>query len=141
MAIVKWSPWQELEAMERRMRRLLDFPMGVSVSVPNADVYETDDEWVAELEVPGFDEDELTVEVVGDTLRIAGRREESKEEEEKDYRMKERLEASFERRFTLPAGVDPDEISAKFAKGVLEIRVPKAAEAGPERKKIEIETA
>jgi HSP20 family protein len=94
---------------------------------------------VAELEVPGFEEPDLTVEVVGDTLRIAGRREEEKEEEKKDFRMRERLEASFERQFTLPAGVDPDAISATYGKGVLEIRAPKGPEAEPAGKTIPIE--
>jgi HSP20 family protein len=139
MAIVKWSPWQELEALERRMGRLFEYPLPGPASIPNADVYETDTEWVAELEVPGFEEADLTVEVAGDMLRIAGRREEEKEEEKKDFRMRERLEASFERRFTLPAGVDADSISAIYGKGVLEIRAPKAAEAGPEAKTISIE--
>jgi HSP20 family protein len=118
---------------------MLDYPPSPSVNIPSADVYETDGDWVVEVEVPGFEEKDLTVEAVGDTLRIAGRREEAKEEELKDFRMRERLEASFERRFTLPPGIDAGAISATYGKGVLEIHAPKAAEAGPETKTISIE--
>lgn len=103
MAIIRWEPRHELEAMERRMRRMLDLPFG-SMTLPGADVYETDTEWVAELEVPGFEEKDLTVEVVGDTVRIAGQREQSKEEQKKSFHIKERLESSFQRRFMLPPG-------------------------------------
>ena len=108
------------------------------MTLPGADVYETDTEWVAELEVPGFEEKDLTVEVVGDTVRIAGQREQSKEEQKKSFHIKERLESSFQRRFMLPPGADADAISATFDKGVLQIRAPKAAEAGGKPKSIEI---
>lgn len=137
MAIVKWGPWHEMEAMERRMRRMLDLSFG-SMTLPNADVYETDAEWVVELEVPGFQEKDLTIEVIGDTVRVAGQREQSKEEQNKAFHMKERLQSSFERRFMLPAGADADAIAATFDKGVLQIRAAKAIEAGGKPKSIEI---
>lgn len=139
MAIVKWGPWHELETMERRMRRMFDLPFG-SMTLPSADVYETDSEWVAELEVPGFEEKDLTVEVVGETVRVAGQREQSKEEQKKAFHMRERLESSFERRFILPAGADADALSATFEKGVLQIRAPKAVAAEAKAKSIEIGT-
>ena len=137
MAIVKWSPWHELEAVERRMRRMLDLPLG-SMALPSADVYETDTEWVVQLEVPGFEEKDLSVEVVGETVRVVGHREEAKEEQKKAFHVKERLESSFERRFMLPAGSDSNVVSANFDKGVLELRAPLSAEGGAQAKSIEI---
>lgn len=136
MAIVKWDPWHELEAMERRMRRMLDLPS--SVTLPSADVYETDTEWVAELEVPGFEDKDLTVEVVGEAVRVAGQREQSKEEQKKSFHVKERLESSFERRFMLPPGADADAVAATFDKGVLHIRAPKTVAAAGRPKSITI---
>ena len=140
MAIVKWGPWHEIEAMERRMRRMLELPFG-SMTLPSADVYETDADWVAELEVPGFQEKDLTIEVIGDTVRVTGQREQSTDEQTKTFHMKERLESSFERRFTLPAGADADAITATFDKGVLQIRAARAVEAAGKPKSIEIGTA
>src|SRR3990172_11207886 len=99
MAIVRWTPFQELDAMERRMKRFFDEGF-VPASVPNADVYETDDEFVVELEVPGFEEKELAIEVTDHMLRVTGERAETKEEEKKDFQLHERLEARFERGFT-----------------------------------------
>lgn len=137
MAVVKWSPWHELEAMERRMRRMLDLPFG-SMTLPSADVYETDADWVAEVEVPGFEEKDLTIEVIGDAVRVAGKREQSQEEQSKAFHMKERLESSFERRFMLPAGTDADAIAATFENGVLRIRAPKVIQAASQPKSIQI---
>jgi HSP20 family protein len=133
MAIVRWSPWQELDAMERRMRRLFD-EAGVEVaSLPNADVYETEDAFVIELEAPGFDEKELEIEVTDHTLTVKGERTEEKKEEKQSVQFRERLESRFERRFALPADVDTAKVTATFGKGVLEIRAGRAKEAKPKK--------
>jgi HSP20 family protein len=132
MAIVKWSPWQELEAMERRMRRVFDDAGFVTPAVlPNADVYETDAEFVVELEVPGFEEKELDIEVTDHTLCVKGARTEQKEQKDKAFQRRERLERSFERRFALPEEVDTAAITAKYAKGVLEVHAAKATAQPP----------
>jgi HSP20 family protein len=136
MAIVKWSPWQELEAMERRMRRLFDEVGVAPATLPNADVYETKDELVVELEVPGFDEADLEIEVSDHTLAVKGKRAEEKEERQKSFQLRERLESSFERRFALPEDVDTGKVAATYKKGVLEIHVARAAQA--ERRKVTI---
>jgi HSP20 family protein len=69
------------------------------------------------------------------TLLVKGSRAETKEkaEEEKRYQLRERLEASFERRFGLPADADPAKAKASFANGVLEVRVKKAKEAATKK--------
>jgi HSP20 family protein len=123
--IAKWTPIRELDAMERRMRRLLgDIGVG-PVLLPAADVYETPAEFVVELEVPGYEAEELGIEVSNHTLKVTGERKETKEQKEKAFRLQERLEREFERRFELPAEADTTHVSALFGKGVLEIHVPK----------------
>jgi HSP20 family protein len=132
MAVVKWSPFQELESMERRMRRLFE-DAGMPSPAPAADVYETDGAFVIELEVPGFEEKELDVEVIDHTLTITGERKEEKETKEKTFFLQERLEKQFERRFQLPAETKAESVTASFAKGVLEVRVPKTPEPSPRK--------
>ena len=72
--LVKWSPFRELDLMERRMRRLLDDVGFTPALLPAVDVYETEDEFVLELEVPGYEEKELTIEAFDHTVAIAGER-------------------------------------------------------------------
>jgi HSP20 family protein len=114
----------ELEGMERRMRRLFGEPWFAPV-FPPVDFYETEGEYVVELEVPGFAEQELDVEAFDHTLVIKGEREEAKEEKEKTFFFKERLEKEFERRFVLPAETDTEHLTAEFKDGVLEVHAPK----------------
>jgi HSP20 family protein len=118
MTIVKWTPFTELDSMERRMRRLFEeigFAPGLA---PAADVYETDDEFVVELEVPGYAEEELSIEVSDHTLAIKGLREKTKEEQTKEFALHERLEREFERRFVLPSEADTEHVKAVFTNGV-----------------------
>ena len=127
--IVKWSPLRELDWMERSMRRMFDEFGFAPTVLPAADVYETKDEFVVELEVPGFEEEELGIEVTDHTLLVKGERREAKAE--KEFRLRERLEERFERRFYLPAGADTEKVKAKFGKGVLEVHTPKLAITKP----------
>jgi len=104
MTIVRWSPFPEIEAFDRRIRRMLDEVGIAPAAIPAADVYETDKEFTFELEAPGFEENELSVEVSDHTLVVKGEQLETKDEKDKQYRLHERLETTFERRFTLPLG-------------------------------------
>jgi HSP20 family protein len=133
MEVVRWTPFRDLEAMNLRMRRLFDEAGFAPTLLPAADVYETDDEFVVELEVPGFEEKELDVEVTDHTVCVTGQREEEKERKEKTYRLHERLETSFERRFQLPVEADTKAVKADFDKGVLEIHAPKVQAIKPRK--------
>ena len=140
MTIVRWSPFPEIEAVDRRIRRMFDeFGFG-STTLPAADIYETDEEYAFELEVPGFEEKELSIEVSDHTLVVKGEQLETKEEMDKQYRLHERLETTFERRFTLPLEADATKIGADFTKGVLTVHAPKVDVPKPRKVAIETKT-
>jgi HSP20 family protein len=130
--LVKWTPFRELDLMERRMRRMLEDVGFGPITMPAADVYETPDEFVVELEVPGYEEKELGIEVSDHMLTVKGEVTREKEEKDKDraFLLHERLERTFERRFTLPEVADTEKVTATFTKGVLEIHAPKEPKAG-----------
>jgi HSP20 family protein len=130
--MVRWSPFQELEQLERRMRRMFEAPGMVGSQFPAADLYESDAEYVLELEVPGFDEKELKIDVTDHTLTIKGERKEEKEEKGKTFFLHERLEKSFERRFAMPDEANTEKIAATFSSGVLKVAAPKSP-AEPKR--------
>ena len=134
--LIKWAPFQDLDVFERRMRRMLEDWGVAPAPLPAADVYETEKELVVELDVPGYEEKELALEVTDHVLTITGERKLEKEEKEKSFYLHERLEKHFERRFSLPAEVDTARIDARFHTGVLEVHVPKIEQA--KARKIEI---
>jgi len=137
MTLMKSSPLPEFDAMERRFRRLWEsvpfVPAFMPGMAPAADVYETPTEYVVELEVPGFEEKELKLEIADGRLTIAGTLTEVTDESEKTFRVRERIERSFERSFVLPVEAESEHLSATVEKGVLKIHAPKAKVAEPRR--------
>jgi HSP20 family protein len=83
----------------------------------------------------------VDVTLSGDTLIIKGEKRQEKEEKENNYYLCERSFGSFQRSFSLPAGVDRDKISSELAKGVLTVTLPKTAQAQQQQKKIEVKAA
>jgi HSP20 family protein len=125
LTLDKRTPLRELDRMERRMRRLFEDRGLFAFEAPATDVYETDSDYVVELEVPGFDRSELTVEVSDHALVVKGEHEETAEKSGVELLLHERLERRFERRFELPYEVDLDKVVAECDKGVLTLHVPK----------------
>jgi HSP20 family protein len=125
----RWTPFRDLELMDQRLRRI--FPTLLPTITPATDIVETKDEIVFELEVPGYEEKELDVEVGDHLLTVAGRREVEKESTEKAVRLHERLESMFERSFQLPLEADAEHLRASYGKGILTLRVPKTARPKP----------
>jgi HSP20 family protein len=131
-SLVKQTLLPDVELMERRLQRMFDrTPLTgfLPTVLPAADIYETDGEYVVELEVPGYKEKELTIEVSDHMLTVTGSREETRTEAKKAYRLQERLEGTFTREFRLPPATDSEHVTARFEQGVLEVHTPKLAPA------------
>lgn len=102
-------------------------------NAPAVDVRETEDSYLLQMDLPGRTEKDFEVEVKDGVLAISSRKEEKKEEKKNGYLLRERRESSFARSFRLPEGVDAAKIEAAFKNGVLELRIPKAPEAKPQK--------
>jgi len=142
MAIVKYpfrsspySPWRELDEVSNRLARMFgDAPLrggGGGLWSPPVSVSETPEELVFTAELPGLSEDQVSIDLENDVLTISGEKTEERTEgdEDNEYHLWERSYGSFRRSFSLPRAVNADDATAHFAKGVLEIRLPKAPEA------------
>jgi len=99
---------------------------GASLMIPSVDVYETDDEYVFEFELPGFKKDDVKVKVEDNVLTVSSEvKEEKKEDKGKNYHIVERRYGSFKKQFSLPEDCEVEKIDAKFENGVLELKVRK----------------
>ncbi len=107
---------------------------------PEMDVYETEKEVVAEVNLPDIDPKDVKVEVERDVLKISGGFEKKDERggEGKNYWHKEIRKESFSRSVRLPAEVDEEKAEANYEKGVLKISLPKAEEKEKRGKEIKI---
>ena len=105
---------------------------------PTLDIGATDKEYAISVEIPGVDQKDIKLEIVGSTLTISGEKKQEKEKNEKGYYRVERAYGSFKRVLSLPEDADQNSIKANFKKGVLEITLPKKSVATTEMKQIEI---
>lgn len=150
MAITKYSlrrptysNWGDLDEVSNRLSRffddsLLNFPRESGRWMPPVAVSETADELQLTAELPGMTEDDISIDLENNVLSISGQKNEVREEgdEERRYHVYERHFGTFNRSFTLPRTVDPNDITATFENGILTVRMPKVAEA--KGRKIEI---
>ena len=89
------------------------------------DIYEKDNKYHIEMDVPGFNKEDIKIDVEDGILTIEAEKSESKEDKEgKNYYRRERTYGSFKRQFNV-GSVKEHEINAKFHNGVLKISFPK----------------
>lgn len=101
------------------------FGMETGISVPAANVSETNDSYKIEVAAPGLRREDFKVNIENRVLTISSEKEEQKEESKERYRRKEFSYSSFERSFSLPEVADDEKIEAKYDNGILNIRIPK----------------
>lgn len=106
--------------------------------LPPAELRETKGAHVLAIELPGMTREDVDLSIQGDTLVVSGHKAEENEDASASYRVNERRYGRFERAFPLPADVERGRIEAQFRDGVLKVRLPKAADAAPQRARIEI---
>ena len=94
--------------------------------VPAANIEERDTEFVITMAVPGLTKDDINVEVHDNVITIASEKEETSEENEKNYSRKEYSYNSFTRTFRLPQNVKEESIEANYENGELILQLPKA---------------
>ena len=124
---------------DRLFNQLFDRNEAARRWVPAMDLVEHDDHFVLRADLPGMVEDDVSIEVRDNTLRISGERKAEHEQRERGWYRVERQFGKFSRALTLPEGVNADAIEANFDHGVLEVRIPKPEERKPRR--IEISTS
>ena len=101
--------------------------------VPAVDVFEEAEGIRITAEVPGVKPDDIKISLEGNLLTIRGTKEQEAEQRAERVHRYERMYGVFERTFTLPASVDPQNIKASYDNGVLTVTLPKSEKAKPRR--------
>lgn len=130
------DPLQELLDLQERMNRLFDETLNRErldepsllhgTWVPLADVVETPDAYVVEVELPGLGRDDVVVQAQGDELVVRGERRPDVAGRPESFHRLERRYGPFARSFRFSEEVDSDHVEAEFDDGLLRLSVPKA---------------
>ena len=103
----------------------------------NTDVIDKGDSYLLQAELPGFNKDEIKIDLDKETLTISANHSEEKKENKDNYVRQERSYRSYCRSFHIP-GIRKESIQAAYNNGVLEIALPKEQSISEEPKRIEV---
>lgn len=136
MSIVRYRQWPTSTDIRHLLAPLLDTPQDAATTgswLPVVDIREHDTQFVLHADLPGVDPASIEVQMDKGVLSIKGERNAPAPVEGQRFSRIERRHGAFERRFALPDSADAEGIVASSRDGVLEIRIPKRAEAAPRR--------
>jgi HSP20 family protein len=107
--------------------------------LPAAEGRIEDGMYVIHLALPGVDPKDVAVSLMDNVLTVKGERKPDPDTTDKDYFVREVAYGAFQRSFALPEGVDGAHVEAKYANGMLEVRIPAPRAAMP--RTIEVKAA
>ena len=140
MNLMRFDPYRELASLEDRLHRAFGpterRDESLAAWAPPVDIAEEKDRILITAELPGFRQDQISVQMENGMLTLSGERRFEKESAEKAYHRIERSYGQFVRSFSLPNNVDRDRIQARFADGLLQVELPKREDAKPRTIKI-----
>jgi HSP20 family protein len=122
------------ESIERYLRLMPKAHRGMrctrQIWDPAADVYRTREGWIVKFELAGVAQEELEVEVAGDTLRVAGCRRDEVFTETVSYHQLEIIYSRFERTIRFPCPIEGARVERRYQDGllVLHLRSPEECE-------------
>src|SRR3954469_7046460 len=150
MALIRWEPAREINSLQQEMNRLFNTffeapPAGGGAGngsarrwIPAMNLVETEDHFVLRADLPGLSESDIDLALEDSVLTVSGERKAEHEERREGFYRVERATGSFSRSLTLPGGVGGGGISARFDKGVLEVRIPKPEQRRPRKLQIQV---
>lgn len=148
-----WDPWKEFTRIRTEIDHLFGEVLGTpprlleagypkageGAFVPAVDIYETAEEVVLNVHLPGISREDLRLELVGDTLHLTGETKPAVPEKEVRVHRAEGAYGRFDLRYEMPVEVKPEECKAVYRNGMLEIRLPKSEAAKPKPVEIRVE--
>ena len=134
------NPFETLLAIQRALdaRRESDWMARGTAgfgSFPPINIFQQGHDFVAVVELPGIDKNDLQLEAKDDTIRISGKKVVRYDDGASAHR-RERLAGAFDRTIVMPVHIDADAVKADYRNGVLAIFAPRAESDKPKTIKI-----
>jgi len=152
-----WDPFEYMRRMQedmdasfdrffnREYRRPLltsgsqeDKSIALARREPILDIVDEKDHYKVIAEMPGINKEDINVEVTEDAVTLKAEVKHEEKKEEKGYFYQERRYGSFQRSIVLPGEVIPDQTTAEYKNGVLELKLKKKHETKTKQHKVEV---
>lgn len=131
MALIRWQPFHEMEALQKDMNRMFEALASNNQNqmrqsfMPLAEMEQTENAVHLKVELPGMKADDLDVQVTQEAVMITGERKSESKSENKGTRRTEFRYGSFQRTIPLPVPVDNNQVTGDYQDGILTLELPK----------------
>ncbi|WP_445632538.1 16-6 kDa small heat shock protein, molecular chaperon [Nostoc sp. DSM 114161] len=146
MALVRYNPWQELNAHLSHINGLLGDTRVPSarldrdfIKVPAAELHETDDALHLKLELPGIDAKDLDIQVTENAVYVSGERKSETTTENNGTTRSEFRYGKFQRVISLSARIQNTNVTADYKDGILNLTLPKSEQEKSKVVKVNLE--
>ena len=149
MNMSRFVPWNLMNVMHRDFDQIAARRLGLTGDVENdpsvadwvpaVDIVEEKDRFVLRADLPGVNPTDIDVSMDKGVLSVCGQRLEERSQDAGGAQRLERATGKFYRRFSLPETADAEEITASSENGILEVVIPKQAQA--ESRRIVVKTS
>jgi len=145
MQLIPSSPFQAIDRMHEEMSDMVertfsraDWDRTLGTVAVAMNIHETDQEYEIEVQVPGYSENDISLEMTEDTLAITGTKKHEEKADGKNLVRREWQHSEFSRSIRFASPIKEDKVEAKLENGTLVITAPKVEPVKPKVKKIEV---
>ena len=103
--------------------------------IMRTDLKEKEGKYYLEIDIPGFDKEDIKIELQDGYLTISAEKDDEKEEKHAKYLKRERFSGMCSRSYYVGDNVKEEDIKANFNNGILTVEFPKEQEKKIEEKK------
>lgn len=129
-----WDLLPEIQRLQRDMNNLFAaMPSAGNNEHPAVTIWSGENDYILAAELPGVDQANLDISVVGDMVTLSGRREFEPLKKGETWHRQERQGGHFSRTIQLPMQIDAEKVTAGYEKGILRITLPRAAADKPRK--------
>ncbi|MBF0126076.1 MAG: Hsp20/alpha crystallin family protein [Magnetococcales bacterium] len=141
--LISYDPFRSFRSLQGEINRLferdLDESNGMMTQWPlRVDIRDDEQQIVIRADIPGMEQKDINVQVDNGRLTLSGERKFEDESKRDQYHRVERAYGRFSRTFQLPNTTDTTGILASYKNGVLEVVLPKRAEAKPRAIQVQV---
>ena len=138
--LAPWSPTERWNNLRDELNSFFELPFWSSSAragqlftgwSPALDLYQSNDNLIAVVELPGMCKEDIEISLHDGTLTISGER--KRESNDDKAERSERYIGTFRRSIALPTRVDANKVNATYRDGILTVRLPKAEEVKPKQ--------
>lgn len=145
MQLAPWNPFQAIDRMHEEMNEMVektfgrtDWSRAIGATAGAMNIHENEKEYDIDIQVPGYSEDDINIEMTEDMLTISGTKKQEEKKDGKNLVRREWEHSEFSRSIRFPSPIKTENVEAKMENGTLSIVAPKVEPAKPKTTKIQV---